>query len=112
MMIHDVAQLVPEIAERLLDLPTLPALAPEQARFRAFDHVAAYLRRAATAQPLVVILDDLHWADAPSLLLGAHSGAARWRMTPAEIRCQECDPQRCAAARRHHAAADTSRHGR
>ena len=35
----------------------------------AFDHIAAFLRRAATGQPLILILDDLHWADAPSLLL-------------------------------------------
>jgi DNA-binding NarL/FixJ family response regulator len=65
----DVAQLVPEIGERLPDLPVLPVLAPEQARFRAFDHLAAFLRRAAAAQPLVLIFDDLHWADPPSLLL-------------------------------------------
>lgn len=65
----DIAQLVPEVAARLPDLPVLPALAPEQARFRTFDHIAAFLRRAAMAQPLVLIFDDLHWADAPSLLL-------------------------------------------
>jgi DNA-binding CsgD family transcriptional regulator len=65
----DIAQLVPEIAAQFPDLPPLPTLSPEQARFRAFDHVAVFLQRAAAAQPLVLILDDLHWADAPSLLL-------------------------------------------
>jgi predicted ATPase len=65
----DVAQVVPEIAARLADLPVLPMLAPEQARFRTFDHIVAFLHRAAEARPLVLALDDLHWADTPSLLL-------------------------------------------
>jgi predicted ATPase len=65
----DIAQLVPEVAVGLSDLPPLPPLALEQARFRAFDHVAAFLRRAAAARPLILVLDDLHWADPPSLLL-------------------------------------------
>src|SRR3712207_7011835 len=42
---------------------------PEQARFRFFDTITAYLKEAAERQPLVMVLDDLHWADAPSILL-------------------------------------------
>src|SRR5207245_11478721 len=42
---------------------------PEQARFRLFDAVAALVRAAAELAPLAVILDDIHWADEPSLLL-------------------------------------------
>ena len=49
--------------------PTPPALEPEQARFRLFDSVATFLKNAARNQPLVVVLDDLHSADEPSLLL-------------------------------------------
>jgi DNA-binding SARP family transcriptional activator len=41
----------------------------EAARFRLFDATAAFMRRAAAAQPLLVVLDDLHAADAASLLL-------------------------------------------
>jgi DNA-binding NarL/FixJ family response regulator len=65
----DIAQVVPEVRQRLPDLPFQPALEPEQARFRFFDAVTAFLKRAAAAQPLVLVLDDLHWADRPSLLL-------------------------------------------
>src|SRR5438552_1320569 len=65
----DIAQLVSEVRERLPDLPALPALEPEQARFRLFDSITAFLRNATAHQPLVLVLDDLHWADAPSLLL-------------------------------------------
>src|SRR5437667_389651 len=64
-----IAQLVSEVRERLADLPALPALEPEQARFRLFDSITAFLRNATAHQPLVLVLDDLHWADAPSLLL-------------------------------------------
>ena len=65
----DIAQVVSEIKERLPDLPPPPTLEPEQARFRLFDSVTNFLRNASKLQPLVVILDDLHWADKPSLLL-------------------------------------------
>ncbi len=65
----DIAQVVSEIKERLPDLPAPPSLEPEQARFRLFDSVTTFLKNASKLQPLVVILDDLHWADKPSLLL-------------------------------------------
>ena len=65
----DIAQVVSEVRERLPNLPTPPALGPEQARFRLFDGITTFLRNAARKQPLVLVLDDLHWADKPSLLL-------------------------------------------
>jgi tetratricopeptide (TPR) repeat protein len=39
------------------------------ARFRLFDAVTTLLTTVAGAQPLLVIIDDLHWADPSSLLL-------------------------------------------
>jgi DNA-binding CsgD family transcriptional regulator len=65
----DLARLVPEIRDRLPHLPPAPLLDDEQARFRLFDSMTTFLVRAAQTQPLVLILDDLHWADTPSLLL-------------------------------------------
>jgi DNA-binding SARP family transcriptional activator len=65
----DLAQIVPELRERFPDLPEPPALEPEAARFRLFDATAAFLRNASTSRPIVLVLDDLHAADAPSLLL-------------------------------------------
>ncbi len=81
------AALGPEATGRLTRLvPTLmPALEPltadadaatapdpresDAARFQLFDAITSLLRAAATQQPLVLILDDLHGADHPSLLL-------------------------------------------
>jgi DNA-binding SARP family transcriptional activator/tetratricopeptide (TPR) repeat protein len=65
----DLAQLLPELHELEPDLGTPPALDPESARFRLFDSVAAFLRSAGRGQTLVLVLDDLHAADEPSLLL-------------------------------------------
>ncbi len=65
----DVAQLVPELCERISGLAAPAPLAPEQARFRLFDAIATFLERASRTQPLVLVIDDLHWADKPSLLL-------------------------------------------
>ena len=77
----DVARIVPEIRDVLPDLPEPPPLSPESARFRLFDSTAALLQRAAGTQPILIVLDDLHAADIPSLLLlrflGREMDAAR-----------------------------------
>jgi class 3 adenylate cyclase len=65
----DIAQVVSEVRERISNLADPPPLDPEQARFRLFDSISVFLRNAARTQPIVVVLDDLHWADKPSLLL-------------------------------------------
>jgi DNA-binding SARP family transcriptional activator/tetratricopeptide (TPR) repeat protein len=65
----DIAQFLPELRERFPDLPEPPSLESEGARFRLFDSMTAFLKNLAAAQPLVLVLDDLHAADAPSLLL-------------------------------------------
>jgi tetratricopeptide (TPR) repeat protein len=63
------AQVIPELRQRLTDLPSLPALEPAQERFRFFDSLTTFLKNAAQRRPLVLIFDDLQWADTPSLLL-------------------------------------------
>jgi predicted ATPase len=65
----DIAEIIAEVREKLPGLEAPPALEPEQARFRLFDSIATFLKNAAQTQPLVLVLDDLHWADKPSLLL-------------------------------------------
>ncbi len=45
---------------------------PEVAQFRLFDAYTQYLKAIAEQGPLVVALDDLHWADKPTLLLLQH----------------------------------------
>ncbi len=64
-----IAQIAPELRPRLQALPAEPELDPEQARFRLFDAASSFLRSAATRAPLLLVLDDLHWADSASLRL-------------------------------------------
>jgi class 3 adenylate cyclase len=65
----EVAALVSDLRQRLPDLPALTPLDPEAERLRLFEGVTMFLRQASAARPLVLLLDDLHWADKPSLLL-------------------------------------------
>ena len=64
----EVAQLIPEVAEKL-DIEPAKGTDSEEARFRLFDSVTSLLLAAARDRPIVIVLDDLHWADEPSLLL-------------------------------------------
>jgi eukaryotic-like serine/threonine-protein kinase len=64
----EVAQLIPEVAEKL-DIEAAAGSDSEEARFRLFDSVTSLLLAASRDRPLVIVLDDLHWADEPSLLL-------------------------------------------
>jgi eukaryotic-like serine/threonine-protein kinase len=65
----DLAQIIPELREHFPDLPDPQSPEAEGARFRLFDAAAAFLRNASERRPIVLVLDDLHAADAPSLLL-------------------------------------------
>ena len=62
-----IAEIVPEIADITPGLKPAPELDPEQGRFRLFDSVTSFLNELATSKPLVVVLDDLHWADRSTL---------------------------------------------
>src|ERR687895_2471223 len=65
----DIAEIISEVRDKLPGLEPPPALPPEQARFRLFDSITTFLKNAAQSQPLMLVLDDLHWGDKPSLLL-------------------------------------------
>ena len=47
---------------------------PDTARYRAFEAVRAVLQSCAAGRPALLVLDDLHWADRPTLLLLRHLG--------------------------------------
>jgi class 3 adenylate cyclase/tetratricopeptide (TPR) repeat protein len=65
----EIAHLVPELRERFPDLPVQQPIESDEARFRLFESVSAFLVNASRIRPLFLILDDLHWADGPTLLL-------------------------------------------
>src|SRR4029453_6853592 len=61
----------PGLAGRLgtTPVPQAPAHASDAVRFYLFEAIAGLFRRAASAQPLLLVFDDLHAADEPSLFL-------------------------------------------
>ncbi len=66
----EIAGVVAEIREHIHDLGPSPTIDdPLTARFRLFDALTVFLKRVARGQPLVLVLDDLHWADEGSLRL-------------------------------------------
>jgi predicted ATPase len=63
----EVALLLPELRERWPQLPTSSVQDIGQARLRLFQGLTRCLLALAAQQPLLVILDDLHWADEATL---------------------------------------------
>ncbi|MER7504783.1 BTAD domain-containing putative transcriptional regulator [Nonomuraea pusilla] len=58
------------------DAPATPGSAdPDTARFLLYDAVARALAGQAAAAPALIVMEDLHWADAASLKLLTHLGA-------------------------------------
>jgi AAA ATPase domain len=64
--------LVPGLTEVLPDLAAPTRADPETERYALFDAVVALLEAASADAPVVLILDDLHWAAKPTLLLLRH----------------------------------------
>jgi predicted ATPase/class 3 adenylate cyclase/DNA-binding CsgD family transcriptional regulator len=78
----DIADLVPEIRRRV---PGLEVSAPlgdaAQARFRMFESIRQMIAGLCRREVVLIVLEDLHWADAPSLrlleFLGPEAGGNR-----------------------------------
>ena len=68
----DVVRLVPEIHRVVDDIPPPAELTPEQQRRVLFNAVLDLFRRLGARQPVVLLLDDLHWADDTTLGLLQH----------------------------------------
>ncbi len=64
---RDVAALLPELASRLPAMPPEPPLGPEQAKRHRFDALAQVFVDLAARAPLLVVVEDLHWADVASV---------------------------------------------
>jgi predicted ATPase len=69
----ELARVVPALADRLPGLPEPLRAEPDTERYRLFEAVAGVLGGAAAGAPTVLVLDDLHWADKPTVLLLLHA---------------------------------------
>ena len=68
----EMAKLMPELRRMFPDIPPPFELPPEQQRRFLFNAYRDAFERAARLTPMVVVLEDLHWADEPTLLLLQH----------------------------------------
>jgi DNA-binding SARP family transcriptional activator len=73
----EIACLWPELTRRIWTSAAPPLAAAEAERFRLFESLDAWIQRMAARHPVLLVLDDLHWADRPSLLLLQHLMQAR-----------------------------------
>ena len=70
----EVAKLMPSLRQRYDDIAPPPDLAPEQERRYMLHGVGQFIERAAANRPLVLVFEDIHWADESTLLLLRHIG--------------------------------------
>ena len=78
----ELARLIPELRRRAPDLPPPPLDEPETERYRLFEAVVGLLTELSRSAPVLLVLDDLQWADRPTLLLLRHLARAT---TPARL---------------------------
>src|SRR5690606_29031733 len=67
----EVARIVSEVRDRV-HVELRDASDPEDDRWRLLNAVSTFLHNAASVQPLVIVLEDLHWADRGTLDLLLH----------------------------------------
>lgn len=68
----DLARLIPALRDRVHELPPPRRSDPETERYLLYAAAAGLLERAGEEEPLLLILDDLQWADSPTLSLLRH----------------------------------------
>lgn len=72
----EIARLVPQLRRTFNDIPSPLEASPEQSRRVLFNAVAEFLVRAASDTPLLLLLEDLHWADEGTMALITHVARA------------------------------------
>jgi transcriptional regulator with XRE-family HTH domain/tetratricopeptide (TPR) repeat protein len=77
----EIARLCPEPARRIGAATAEPLVAAEAERFRLFESLDTWIQQMGARHPVLLVLDDLQWADLPSVLLLSHLMQAR-RSTP------------------------------
>jgi tetratricopeptide (TPR) repeat protein len=80
----ELARLMPQLRRLYPDIPPPLELSAEQSRRLMFNACAAFFARMAARRPLLVLLEDLHWADEGTLSLLSYL-ARSLSKTPAMI---------------------------
>ena len=64
-----ITRVLPALREHLVALEPGPIVESEESHFQFFDAMVGFLRRSTERAALVIVLDDLHWADPASIQL-------------------------------------------
>jgi class 3 adenylate cyclase len=67
-----IAKLLPRLRELCPDIPAPVELPPEQERRFLFNSMWEVLARTARIKPTLLVFDDIHWADEPTMLMIQH----------------------------------------
>ena len=109
----ELSKLMPELRQRYDDIAPYPTLPPEQERRYLLHGVGEFIARGARTMPLVLVFEDLHWADEstcillrylaerlkdePVLLLGASIATPSWPpAVPSAASCKDLTRERLA----------------
>ena len=76
----EMAKILPELRRVYDDIPPPLELPPEQERMYLFNSMREFLDRVSQVVPLLLVLDDLHWADDATLLLTQHVAQQQHQM--------------------------------
>jgi ABC-type oligopeptide transport system substrate-binding subunit len=71
-LIADLLTIAPALRVNYPDVPPNPPLEPQAEQQRIFEHVVAFLAGLSDRAPVLLVVDDAHWADSATLALLRH----------------------------------------
>jgi DNA-binding CsgD family transcriptional regulator/tetratricopeptide (TPR) repeat protein len=74
----EITRLIPDLPTLVGELPIPDASDPDTERHRLHMAVAELLANVSRSRPILLVVEDGHWADAPTLLLIRHLARAAW----------------------------------
>ncbi|MGB0093449.1 MAG: ATP-binding protein, partial [Solirubrobacteraceae bacterium] len=90
----ELSRLLPDLAQRVGELPPPVAADPDTERHRLHTVVSDVLERISHQRPIVLVIEDGHWADLPTILLLRHltrSAGAGHVLLLATVRTADAD---------------------
>jgi DNA-binding CsgD family transcriptional regulator/tetratricopeptide (TPR) repeat protein len=74
----ELTRLLPDLATQVGELPAPAKADPDTERHRLHVAVTNFLASVSRRRPLLLVIEDGHWADAPTLMLLRHLAQAGW----------------------------------
>lgn len=71
-ILADLITIAPELRANFPHVPPNPPQTPQAEQLHLFESVAAFVTAVAAKAPLMIVIDDAHWADSATLLLLRH----------------------------------------